>query len=47
VSAEQAAREIVTLVEKRKPFGIVPAFPWKWLRPLFGHFPDALWRKFA
>ncbi len=47
VSADQAAREIVTLVENRKPFGIVPAYPWKWLRPLFGHFPDALWRRLA
>jgi short-subunit dehydrogenase len=47
VSAEKAAKEIVTLVEKRKPFGIVPAWPWRWLRPLLGHFPDSLWRKFA
>jgi short-subunit dehydrogenase len=47
VSAEQAAKEIVTLVEKRKDRGIVPAWPWRWLRPLLGHFPDSLWRKFA
>lgn len=47
VSAEEAARETVTLIEKRKAVGIVPAFPWRWLRPFFGHFPDALWRKLA
>ncbi len=39
VSAERAAREIVDLIERRVKFGIVPAFPWKWLRPLFGHIP--------
>ncbi|MCF8209699.1 MAG: SDR family NAD(P)-dependent oxidoreductase [Rhodoferax sp.] len=47
VTAEQAAREMVTLIEKNKPFGVVPAYPWKWLRPLFGHFPDSVWRKLA
>lgn len=47
VSAAQAAREAVTLIEKRKAFGVVPRFPWKWLRPLFGHFPDALWSRLA
>ena len=47
VSAEQAARETVTLIEQRKPVGVVPAFPWRWLRPFFGHIPDALWRKLA
>ena len=47
VSAAQAARESVTLIEKRKAVGVVPGFPWKWLRPFFGHIPDALWRKLA
>jgi short-subunit dehydrogenase len=47
VSAEQAAREAVSLIEKRKAVGVVPAFPWRWLRPFFGHIPDALWRKLA
>jgi short-subunit dehydrogenase len=45
VSAAQAAKETVALIEQRKPLGIVPAFPWKWLRPLLGHLPDAVWRK--
>ena len=47
VTAERAAAEIVRLVEKRVRVGAVPAYPWKWLRPLFGHFPDWLWRKLA
>ena len=47
VTAEQAAREAVTLIEQRKAVGVVPGFPWKWLRPFFGHIPDALWRKLA
>ncbi len=42
VSAQQAAREIATLIERRVARGIVPAFPWKWLRPLLGHVPQAL-----
>lgn len=47
VSAEQAAGEMLAIIEKGKPLGVVPAFPWKWLRPLFGHMPDALWKKLA
>ena len=47
VTAEQAARESVNLIEQRKAVGVVPAFPWRWLRPLFGHIPDALWRRLA
>jgi short-subunit dehydrogenase len=47
VTAEQAARETVSLIERRKAVGVVPAFPWRWLRPFFGHIPDALWRKLA
>lgn len=47
VSAEQAAKEIVTLIERRKRFGVVPAYPWKWLRPFLGLIPNALWRKLA
>ena len=39
IGAEQAAREIVAAVEARRKIGIVPAFPWRWLRPLFGHIP--------
>lgn len=46
-SAAQVALEIVTASEKGKAIAIVPAFPWKWLRPLFALIPDALWRKLA
>ena len=45
VAADKAAREIVTLIERRVRVGIVPSFPWRWLRPLFGHIPDWLWAK--
>lgn len=45
VAADKAAREIVTLIERRVRVGIVPNFPWRWLRPLFGHIPDWLWAK--
>lgn len=42
VSPEFAAREIATLVEKRVASGIVPAFPWKLVRPFLGHIPQRL-----
>lgn len=45
VTAEQAAREMVDAIEKGKALSVIPAFPWKWLRPLFGHIPDALWKR--
>jgi len=45
VAADKAAREIVTLIERRVRLGIVPSFPWRWLRPLFGHIPDWVWAK--
>ena len=47
ISVEVKQGEIVTLIEQRKPVGVVPAWPWKWLRPFFGHFPDSLWNKLA
>ncbi len=47
VTAEQAATEMVTIIESGKALGFVPAFPWKWLRPLFGHLPDSIWKKFS
>jgi short-subunit dehydrogenase len=40
ISAEQAAREIANLVEKRVKAGIVPWFPWALLRPFIGHAPQ-------
>jgi len=40
IPAERAAREMARLIEKRVKTGIVPAFPWKLLRPFFGHLPE-------
>ncbi|MBX9756208.1 MAG: SDR family NAD(P)-dependent oxidoreductase [Pseudomonadaceae bacterium] len=45
VSAGQAAQQIVSAVQKGKRRAVVPAFPWCLLLPLFGHFPDALFRR--
>ena len=45
VPAAQAAREMLDLIEKGKELGVVPAYPWKFLRPLIPHIPDALWKK--
>ena len=44
VGAAQAACEIVDAVERRKKIGIVPGYPWKYLRPFFGHFPSSFLR---
>jgi len=44
IPVEQAAREMATLIEKRVKSGVVPAFPWKLLRPLFGHIPERFTR---
>jgi short-subunit dehydrogenase len=40
ISAEQAAREMTRLIEKRVKSGVVPAFPWKLVRPFLGHLPE-------
>jgi short-subunit dehydrogenase len=40
IPAERAAREMAELIEKRVKSGVVPAFPWKLLRPLLGHLPE-------
>lgn len=45
VSADKAAREIVSLIERRVRNGVVPHFPWWWMRPVFGHIPDWVWAK--
>lgn len=39
ISVEQAAREMLPLIERRVRTGIVPAFPWKLVRPVMGHIP--------
>jgi short-subunit dehydrogenase len=40
ISAEQAAREMVGLIERRVASGIVLAFAWKLLRPFMGRIPS-------
>ena len=40
VPVEQASREIARLIERRVRSGVVPAFPWKLLRPFLGHLPE-------
>jgi short-subunit dehydrogenase len=44
IPVEQAAREIARLIGKRVKSGVVPAFPWKLLLPLFGHLPERFTR---
>jgi len=45
VSAEKAAREMADLIEKGVAIGVVPAFPWKYVKPFFKIIPDAVYRK--
>jgi short-subunit dehydrogenase len=40
IPAERAAREIAALIAKRVKRGVVPAFPWKLVRPFLGHLPE-------
>jgi short-subunit dehydrogenase len=40
ISAGQAAREMTRLIERRVKSGVVPAFPWKLVRPFLGHLPE-------
>lgn len=41
ISADEVARQIVSLIEKRVERGIVPWFPWALIRPLIGHIPQS------
>ena len=40
IPAAQAAREMARLIEKKVESGVVPAFPWKFVRPFLGHLPE-------
>lgn len=44
VSAEQAAKEIADQIEKKKSVGVVPAYPWRAVKPFMRSIPSALWR---
>lgn len=39
ITPEKAAEDIVALVEKRVKNGIVPFYPWWFIKPLLGHLP--------
>jgi short-subunit dehydrogenase len=40
ISAVQAAREMADLIDKEVESGVVPAFPWKFVKPFLGHLPE-------
>lgn len=44
ISAEQAARKMAVIIERRQKSGVVPAFPWKLMLPLMGHLPERFTR---
>lgn len=44
IPATKAAKEMADLIEKKVESGVVPAFPWKLLRPFLGHLPERLAR---
>lgn len=44
IPVERAAREMATIITRRVKSGIVPAFPWKLIRPLIGHLPERFTR---
>jgi short-subunit dehydrogenase len=45
VTADKAAAEIVSAIERRAPEAVVPAFPWKLLRPFLGRIPKRILRR--
>jgi short-subunit dehydrogenase len=44
IPVQQAAREMARLIDKRVTSGVVPAFPWKLVRPFLGHLPERFTR---
>lgn len=44
IPATKAAKEMADLIEKKVESGVVPAFPWKLVRPFLGHLPERLAR---
>lgn len=40
IPVERAAREMAIIITRGVKSGIVPAFPWKLIRPLLGHLPE-------
>lgn len=44
IPSAQAAREMAGLIERHVKSGVVPAFPWKPVRPFLGHLPERMAR---
>jgi len=44
IPVDQAAREMTSLISRRVKSGVVPAFPWKLVRPFMGHLPERFTR---
>lgn len=44
VSAEQAASEMANHIEKKHAVGVVPGYPWKFIKPLMSSIPTGLWK---
>jgi short-subunit dehydrogenase len=47
IPADQAAREMARLIERRAESGVVPGFPWKLALPFLGHLPEFVARRMA
>jgi len=45
VTAEKAAQEMADAIVAGRSQAIVPAFPWRWLKPLFPLLPNSVWKK--
>ncbi|GLR25066.1 SDR family NAD(P)-dependent oxidoreductase [Limnobacter litoralis] len=46
VSANEAARQIAGHIERGSGTGVVPAYPWRFFKPVMGKMPTSLWRFF-
>ncbi|MFN4329887.1 MAG: SDR family NAD(P)-dependent oxidoreductase [Limnobacter sp.] len=44
VSAEQAAREMANHIEHKKAVGVVPGYPWRFIKPFMGKMPRGIWK---
>ena len=47
ISADAAANEMVKAIDSKRADVLVPARPWRYLRPLFGHLPNSVWKRLA
>jgi short-subunit dehydrogenase len=47
ISAEKAAKEMVTDIKKQKKISVVPAYPWRLISHLMRVIPDSFYAKFG